>query len=156
MTSYHINPKTGNPNICAANTKCKLASDDGVVPPHYESKSEAEKSVKAQSSEASEAIAEDSTVTPEAETSETVETIPEAATLENLPEPRAVEKITPADDEPRGPESFEKVVKIARKTVIELVKKKRIARVKLKKLNKKIKKKARKLKSIRSRIKKHS
>lgn len=155
MARYHINPETGNPNICTAKVKCKFTSEDGVTPPHYDSKSEAEKAAKAQSSEV---ISESSNSVEE----EVVEAAPEAR--EAVPETQvevapiaqsveeAVEKVAPTDDELRGPENFEKAVKAARKTVIALAEREKAARVKFKKL----KKKARKLKSIRSKIKKRS
>lgn len=42
MPRYHINPKTGRPNICRAQTpeRCEYAKD-GEAPPHYDSKEEA-------------------------------------------------------------------------------------------------------------------
>jgi hypothetical protein len=43
MTRYHINPNTGNPNICTGKVKCKFTSEEGVEPPHYETKIEAQK-----------------------------------------------------------------------------------------------------------------
>lgn len=43
MSKYHINPETGNANICTATVKCKFTSDEGVEPPHYGSKVDAQK-----------------------------------------------------------------------------------------------------------------
>lgn len=40
MTKYHINPETGNPNLCKAVHKCKYATN-GATPEHYGSKEEA-------------------------------------------------------------------------------------------------------------------
>lgn len=138
MTKFHINPNTGNPNVCPDKLQCKFTNEEGIVPPHYATKDEAKKAVEEQIFTAFSAT-------------ETPNSAPETAS--DTPEPAAKSS---SDDEPIGPECFEKAVKVARKTVIDLVKKKRIARVQLKKLKKKVKKKARKLKSIRSKIKKES
>lgn len=43
MAKYHINPETGNANVCTAKIKCKFTSDEGVEPPHYSTKIEAQK-----------------------------------------------------------------------------------------------------------------
>lgn len=43
MAKYHINPETGNANVCTATIKCKFTSDDGVEPPHYGTKQDAQK-----------------------------------------------------------------------------------------------------------------
>jgi hypothetical protein len=42
MAKFHINPETGNANVCTAKVKCKFTSDDGVEPPHYLTKQEAQ------------------------------------------------------------------------------------------------------------------
>lgn len=43
MAKYHINPETGNANVCTAKVKCKFTSDEGVEPPHYATKLDAQK-----------------------------------------------------------------------------------------------------------------
>lgn len=138
MTKFHINPNTGNPNVCPDKMKCKFTSEEGIIPPHYATKDEAKKAVEDQ-------------IFAAFSTTETSSSATQTSSDTSVPDDKPS-----ADDEPRGPESFEKAVKVARKTVIELVRKKRIARVQLKKLKKKVKKKARKLKSIRSKLKTQS
>lgn len=43
MAKYHINPETGNANVCTAEIKCKFTSSEGVEPPHYGTKQDAQK-----------------------------------------------------------------------------------------------------------------
>jgi len=42
MTRYHVNPETGNPNICRAKIRCDFAVD-GQEPPHFDTKEAAKK-----------------------------------------------------------------------------------------------------------------
>jgi hypothetical protein len=48
MAKYHINPETGNANVCTAKVKCKFTSSDGVEPPHYGTKLDAQKAAEEQ------------------------------------------------------------------------------------------------------------
>ena len=48
MAKYHINPETGNANICTAKVKCKFTNSEGVEPPHYGTKLDAQKAAEQQ------------------------------------------------------------------------------------------------------------
>jgi hypothetical protein len=48
MAKFHINPETGNANVCTAKVKCKFTSDEGVEPPHYATKLDAQKAAEEQ------------------------------------------------------------------------------------------------------------
>lgn len=48
MAKYHVNPETGNANVCTAKIKCKFTSDEGVEPPHYATKLDAQKAAEEQ------------------------------------------------------------------------------------------------------------
>lgn len=126
MTKFHINPNTGNPNVCPDEWECKFANAAGTIPPHYSTKDEAKKAVEEQIFAAF-SVPEESNDTSDGDD-------------------------TPADEELRGPESFEKAVEIARKTAITFAAKKEDALEGLKDLSAK----APKLTAVRSKLKKRS
>jgi hypothetical protein len=126
MSKFHINPTTGNPNVCPNEWECKFANAEGIIPPHYATKDEAKKAVEDQIFAAFSAPQASSDTPTEAD--------------------------APTDEDPRGPESFEKAVEIARRTAITLATKKQDALVGLKEL----KKKAPKLKAVPLKLKKRS
>jgi hypothetical protein len=156
MARYHINPQTGNPNVCTAKVKCKFTSEDGVIPPHYETQSEAEKAAEAQSKKRGQAKPKAQAKTPVKKQSEkpaevkfetklpTVETpvkaLPKA--VEVLPEAKPSHhtlenNASEAKYELRGSENLEKAIKFARKLDNSIALKRPIYRAKLKGLRKK-------------------
>jgi hypothetical protein len=172
MARYHINPETGNPNVCAAKVKCKLTSESGVAPPHYETQSEAKKAAEAKTKKTGQtkpkapANTSDKTKTQakkqsekpvavKAETKlfEAPVTSPVEAPVSVLPEVKTLEKVAPADEELRGPESLERAIKIARKLSISTAKRKQDVLVNFKKFQKNI---PSRLRSIRSKVTKRS
>lgn len=153
VTRYHINPETGNPNVCNAKVKCKLTSEDGVTPPHYETK---EAAIKAKETLASKKPKTESPKaapkkpeTPKKEKpaidrvdapSETKSEPTASSAVEKVEENAevSVARITSAlDDELRGSERLEKVIKVARKASIELELRKKTLATKLRRLRNK-------------------
>ena len=152
MTRYHINPETGNPNVCAAKVKCKLAGSDGVVPPHYETKEAAIKAAEALAKKKTKPKSESSKAAPkkpatlkkekpavdrvdapfetksESTASSAVEKVEEVA------ESSVARIATVLDDELRGSENLEKAIRLARKASIELELRKKTLATKLRKL----------------------
>jgi hypothetical protein len=156
MARYHINPQTGNPNVCTAKVKCKFTSEDGVIPAHYETQAEAEKAAEAQSKKTVQAKPKAQAKIPAKKQSEkpaevkaeaklptvetpvkalpkTVEVLPATQTLSNT-----LENNTSEDkDELRVSENLEKAIKFARKLDNSIALKRPIYRAKLKGLRKK-------------------
>lgn len=181
MARYHINPETGNPNVCTAKVKCKFTSEDGVVPPHYETQSEAKKAAEAKAKKTSQAKPKAQAKIPNKKQSEKPAVVkaetgsgksatlaammnernetklvapPVEAPIAALPEAKTLENVVPTDDdELRGPESLERAIKIARKLSISAIKRKKILLVSLKKFQKNA---PSRLRSIRSKITKRS
>lgn len=81
MPKYHINPDTGNANVCTAKVKCKFTSEDGVEPPHYESKIDARAAAEQQLSSTHSAVATHKSV---------------AKSYSTTDDPRTVEELTQA------------------------------------------------------------
>lgn len=111
MTSYHINPNTGNPNVCPDEAQCKFASEEGVNPPHFETQVEAKKAVAAQifsAFSATQTVSNDS----ESNTSKPEE----------------------PNEELRGSENLEKAITFARKLDNSIALKRPVYQAKLKRL----------------------
>lgn len=147
MTRYHINPETGNPNVCTAKVKCKLAGSDGVVPPHYETKEAAIKAAEALAKKKTKPKSESSKAAPKKpatlkkekpavdrvdapfETKSDSTASSDVEKVEGVAEVSVARITTAMDDELRGSERLEKAIKVARKASIELeLRKKTLAR----------------------------
>lgn len=155
MTKYHINPETGNPNVCAAKVKCKLAGSDGVVPPHYETKEAAIKAAEALAKKKTKPKSESSKAAPkkpatlkkekpavdrvDAPSETKSESIASSAVekVQEVAEASVVRITTALDDELRGSERLEKAIKVARKASIELELRKKTLATKLRRLRNK-------------------
>lgn len=111
MTSYHINPNTGNPNICSDESQCKFASDEGTTPPHFETQVEAKKAVAEQIFAAFSAP-------------QTVNNDSENSALES-------NESNKSDEDFRGSEKLEKAIEFARKLDHSIALKLPVYRVKL-------------------------
>lgn len=95
-TRYHINPETGRPNLCSAQTPegCKYAHN-GVIPQHYENKVDARKAYEDSMSE--------NMFTPKKKTSEKVLTSEEEH-ISSIQKRKSYQELWPkAEDDPNDP-----------------------------------------------------
>jgi LmbE family N-acetylglucosaminyl deacetylase len=141
VTKYHINPETGNPNVCAAKVKCKLTSENGVTPPHYETKEAAIKAMEALTNKKTKPKSDSSKaapkkpVTPKNEKPAEAETASSAVEkVQEVAETSVARVATVLDDELRGSERLEKAIKAARKASIELELRKKTLATKIRRL----------------------